>query len=91
LGVIVVWPFQFLKRHPLIVPNYDFVFAQLLSEKQLRRLVHEYVQFFNEDHPHQGINQRIPAQLEASRPGDGEIVVRPVLGGLPHAYHRQAA
>jgi putative transposase len=61
------------------------------SEKQLRRLVNEYVQFFNEDRPHQGINQRIPAPLEASRPGEGEIVARPVLGGLHHAYHRQAA
>lgn len=63
----------------------------VLSEKQLRRLVNEYAQYFNDDRPHQGINQRIPAQLEASRPGEGEIMARPVLGGLHHAYHRQVA
>lgn len=63
----------------------------VLSEKQLRRLVNEYVHYFNDDRPHQGIHQRIPAKLEASRPGEGEIVARPVLGGLHHAYHRQAA
>ncbi|HEX3053139.1 MAG TPA: integrase core domain-containing protein [Aggregatilineaceae bacterium] len=62
----------------------------VLSEKQLRRLVNEYVPYFNDDRPHQCIHQCIPAQLEASRPGEGEIVARPVLGGLHHAYHRQA-
>ena len=63
----------------------------VLSEKQLRRLVNEYVHYFNDDRAHQGIHQRIPAKLEASRPDEGEIVARPVLGGLHHAYHRQAA
>lgn len=53
----------------------------ILSEKQLRRLMTEYVQYFNEDRPHQGINQRIPAKLEISRPGEGAIVARPILGG----------
>jgi putative transposase len=52
----------------------------ILSKKQLRRLVNDYVQYFNEDRPHQGINQRIPAGLEPSS-GEGEIVVRSVLGG----------
>jgi transposase InsO family protein len=63
----------------------------ILSEKQLRRLVNEYVQFFNEDRPHQGIDQRIPAGPDSSPSIEGEIVARPVLGGLHHAYSRQAA
>lgn len=63
----------------------------ILSEKQLRRLVNEYVQYFNEDRPHQGINQRIPARSDASPPIEGEIVARPVLSGLHHAYSRKAA
>jgi putative transposase len=63
----------------------------ILSEKQLRRLVNEYVQHFNEDRPHQGIDQRIPAGPDASQPVEGEIVARPVLGGLHHAYSRRAA
>jgi putative transposase len=61
----------------------------ILSEKQLRRLVNEYVDYFNEDRPHQGINQRIPVKLESSRPREGEIVARPVLGGLHRAYHHE--
>ncbi len=63
----------------------------ILSEKHLRRIVKEYVHYFNTDRPHQGINQRIPAAPASSPPIDGEIVARPVLGGLHHAYSRRAA
>jgi len=66
----------------------------ILSEKQLRRRVNEYVQYYNVDRPHQGIDQRTPAEADApniSLPVEGEIVVRPVLGGLHHAYDRKAA
>lgn len=62
----------------------------ILSEKQLRRLVKEYVQHFNADRPHQGIDQRIPSRVGSSS-GEGEIVARPVLGGLHHAYRRKVA
>ncbi len=62
----------------------------VLSEKQLRRILNEYVQYFNADHPHQGIDQRIPAGPEASHPVEG-IIARPVLGGLHHTYSRRAA
>ena len=66
----------------------------ILSEKQLCRLVRECVQYYNVDRPHQGIDQRTPAEADApniSLPVEGEIVVRPVLGGLHHAYDRKAA
>ena len=62
----------------------------ILSEKQLCCLVHDYVQYFNEDRPNQGIDQHIPSGIGPSS-GAGEIVARPVLGGLHHAYHRKAA
>jgi transposase InsO family protein len=63
----------------------------ILSEKHLRRFVSEYVQYFNADRPHQGIDQRIPAGPGALPSVEGEIVARPVLGGLHHAYSRRAA
>ena len=63
----------------------------ILSEKQLRRAVQEYVSYFNGDRPHQGIYQRVPSTLASSPVGEGEIVARPVLGGLHHAYSRKAA
>lgn len=63
----------------------------ILNEKQLRRVVREYVCYFNEDRPHQGIDQRIPSTPPSSPTVKGEIVARPVLGGLHHAYSRKAA
>lgn len=63
----------------------------ILREKQLRRIVKEYVEYFNEDRPHQGIHQRMPSAPVSSPTVEGEIIARPVLGGLHHAYSRKAA
>jgi putative transposase len=65
----------------------------ILSERHLRRLVREYVDYFNHARPHQGIG-RIPDPQDASRIDDpptrrpGSAV--PVLGGLHHDYRRAA-
>ncbi len=65
----------------------------ILSETHLRRILKEYVGYFNRVRPHQGINQHVP------EPGDtaassvnalGNIVAFPVLGGLHHAYRKVA-
>jgi putative transposase len=61
----------------------------LLGERHLYRIVGEYVGYFNNARPHQGINQRIPCELERSS-GEGEVIALPVLGGLHHDYRRAA-
>jgi putative transposase len=63
----------------------------ILSERHLRRIVSEYVTYFNQARPHQGIDQRIPCAPHLSDHLDGEIVDVPVLGGLHHDYRRKAA
>ena len=63
----------------------------ILSEDHLRRVIVEYVRYFNESRPHQGVGQRVPGPTES--PGDGvsgEVVAIPILGGLHHEYHRAA-
>jgi len=62
-----------------------------LSERHLRRIVTEYVIYFNEARPHQGIDQRIPCVSHLPDHTEGEIVGVPVLGGLHHDYRRKAA
>jgi putative transposase len=64
-------------------------FFILLGERHLYRVVREYVQYFNNARPHQGIGQQIPTEPEPSV-GDGEVLAFPVLGGLHHDYHRAA-
>ena len=65
----------------------------LLGEGHLRRALAEYVAYFNGDRPHQGRGQRVPAPgerptLAPTRPGRGDVIAIPVLGGLHHAYRR---
>ena len=46
----------------------------------------------NDARPHQGIEQRIPCQLQRGdgAPAGGKVVSLPVLGGLHHDYYWQA-
>ncbi len=65
----------------------------IVSEAHLRRVLKEYMTYFNRSRPHQGINQRVPEREEPSGGvvrTNGTIVAFPVLGGLHHAYRRVA-
>ena len=61
----------------------------IVSEAHLRRVLREYMVYFNQARPHQGIHQRIPVQEEHAEPpsgGEERVVALPVLGGLHHDY-----
>jgi putative transposase len=65
----------------------------LLSEAHLRRVLNEYVQYFNHSRPHQGLAQGVPEPGENVNEAvdtAAEVVAFPVLGGLHHAYRRAA-
>ena len=65
----------------------------ILHEKQMDRVLHAYVQYFNQARPHQGIRQQIPERYDEPVPphqDDGKILSLPVLGGLHHDYRRSA-
>ena len=64
----------------------------ILGEGQLRRVVQEYVAYFNTARPHQGLEQAIPSPLGPAPPAcpAAPIVSIPVLGGLHHDYRRAA-
>ncbi len=64
----------------------------VLGEGQLRRVLREYVVYFNTARPHQGIGQAIPSAFGLASPARpaGPIVSIPVLGGLHHDYRRAA-
>jgi transposase InsO family protein len=63
----------------------------ILSERHLRWLVREYVDYFNHARPHQGID-RIPdppaAGCNDTLQSDQYVIAVPVLGGLHHDYRR---
>jgi putative transposase len=60
----------------------------LFSENQVRKIIKNYVSYYNEKRPHQGIN-RIPAGGINSTTGN--ILKEPVLGGIHHHYYRSSA
>jgi putative transposase len=60
---------------------------------QLIRIQKEYVSYYNQARPRQGITQRIPVPM-VSPPGElnaGKVMAIPVLNGLHHEYRRAAA
>ena len=63
----------------------------ILQGRQLQRLINEYAVYYNQERPHQGIDQRIPNHysLPASNP-TGNSSSRAILGGLHHSYFRAA-
>ena len=64
----------------------------VLSEIHLRRVLKEYVTYFNRSRPHQGISQRVPEpDASSNRPTTvGRVIALPILGGLHHKYRLAA-
>jgi transposase InsO family protein len=62
----------------------------IVNETHLRRVMREYVEFFNTARPHQGLEQQIPIP-KTSGQGHGPVGCRNVLGGIIHDYYRDAA
>ena len=62
----------------------------IANEAHLRRVLAEYVTYYNQARPHQGLAQRCPVAL-ATPARDGPVCRRDRLGGLLHDYYREAA
>jgi len=61
----------------------------IVKERQLQRVLHAYVSYFNQARPHQGIAQQLPepsrSALSAHQGGE-KVIALPVMGGLHHDY-----
>jgi transposase InsO family protein len=62
----------------------------IISERHLDHVLTVYSQYYNCARPHQGIEQQIP-ESAPHQPGPGLVQRRDLLGGLLHAYSRDAA
>ena len=62
----------------------------ILNQAHLRRVLTEYVSYFNNARPHQGLGQRCPIPIERGL-SKGAVKRHDVLGGIIHNYDRDAA
>ena len=62
----------------------------ILSERQLTRVLREYVAYCNRARPHQGLGQALPEAAPPEVSPGGPVRAVPVLGGLHHVYERAA-
>jgi putative transposase len=65
----------------------------IVNERQLHRVIKEYMKYFNSARPHQGIGHRVlvpPAESDEQPIVGNRIIAFPVLGGLHHDYRRSA-
>jgi putative transposase len=61
----------------------------IFQEKQLQRVLNEYVVYFNQARPHQGTQQQIPdprGSAKSSHHTGDKVIALPVMGGLHHDY-----
>jgi len=59
-----------------------------INECHLRRVLAEFVDYYNHCRPHRSLGLQAPFPKPSAT--HGQIVVRPVLGGLHHVYERAA-
>ena len=62
----------------------------VLSARQLRHVLWEYVAYVNLARPHQGVAQRLPDAAAGPTASTGRVCATPVLGSLHQSYHRAA-
>ena len=59
-----------------------------LSERHVRSVLAGFVAYYNQDRPHRSLGLETP--VSRRRPVAGEVISRPVLGGLHHIFERAA-
>jgi hypothetical protein len=63
----------------------------LIGESMLQRCVHQFVEHYNTERNHQGLDNTIIDPVDDLGKISGDIVCRERLGGLLKYYRRQAA
>jgi hypothetical protein len=68
---------------------FDHVIA--FNEAGVRKLMRLYCSYYEKTRTHLALDKDAPVPRPVMRPGDGDIVAIPEVGGLHHRYERRAA
>jgi transposase InsO family protein len=70
----------------------DFLDRHIIfNERHLRRVLTEYIRYYNENRTHLGLEKDCPEPRSIEHPDSGPIQSEPMVGRLHHRYYRQAA
>jgi len=73
-------------------PEVRFLRPTLLiavNERQLRRVIRSYVDYYHKDRTHLGLEKDTPEGRTVELREAGEVVAIPRVGGLHHRYSRE--
>lgn len=62
----------------------------VVNERHLRRVLGEYVGYYNAARPHQALGLDAPLGRPPAPSAPRRVVARPILGGLHHIYEPAA-
>jgi putative transposase len=62
----------------------------IFTEAHLQRVLREYMPYYNQARPHQGLAQQLPLPRLIPK-AEGSVRCRAVLGGIVHDYYREVA
>ena len=63
----------------------------ILNEKHLRRVLREYLTYYEVSRTHLGLAKDCPVPRDVEPPERGDVIRIPQVGGLHHRYARRAA
>ena len=59
----------------------------VFSERHLRRILKEYIEYYHQDRTHLGLDKDTPSERSVQeKPSNGKVVALPRVGGLHHRY-----
>jgi putative transposase len=65
--------------------------AIVFNERHLKRVLTEYMHYYNEYRTHLGLGKDYPKPRAIEHPDSGVVKSEPMVGGLHHRYYRLAA
>ena len=98
LGVVpILTPFRAPKANAVVERAIGTIrrecldYVLVFGETHLRHVLREYVAYYNATGPHQSLEAHPPDGPRPIALSHGPVSGRPILGGLHHAYRREAA
>lgn len=63
----------------------------VLGERHLRRILKSYFEYYNNARTHLSLDKDAPNKRSVETQEMGEVIAKPMVGGLHHRYSRRAA